>query len=62
MSTINQCQGCQAGWPTEIKTFKHKIDGETTTLFVTQHIVKGGYKGERIICDKDRYVLLEETK
>ncbi len=47
---INQCQGCQAGWPTE----KHKPwpVGSKPMEF---HLVEGGYKGEKVFCTKERY-------
>lgn len=46
----NQCQGCQAGWP----TVEHKPWPKWTPVMIF-HIVKGGYKGERVMCTKDRY-------
>lgn len=39
----NQCQGCQANWETEVWM---------GTIF---HYVDGGYKGEKVVCTKDRY-------
>ncbi len=47
---INQCQGCQAGWPAEIH--KPWPKGSKTIAF---HNVIGGYKGEKVLCTKDRY-------
>lgn len=47
---MNQCQGCQAGWP--IKTDKPWPKGSKTMTF---HEVIGGYKGEIVLCTKDRY-------
>ena len=38
-NTVNQCQGCQAGWPLERG----------------MHIVRGGYPGERCLCTKKDY-------
>jgi len=46
----NQCQGCQAGWKTEAHNPWPK--GSKPMVF---HFVEGGYKGERVICTKDKY-------
>ena len=47
---INQCQGCQAGWPIE----KHAPwpKGSKSMNF---HSVVGGYDGEKLFCTKHRY-------
>lgn len=47
---INQCQGCQAGWPAK----KHKPWPEGSKQ-MTFHKVVGGYKGELVFCTKDKY-------
>ena len=54
---MNQCQGCQAGWPIEY----HKLwpKGIESIPF---HYVKGGYKNEKIICTKDRYKVAKEDE
>ena len=46
----NQCQGCQAGWPTE----EHKPwpKGSKPIIF---HKVVGGYKNEKCVCTKRDY-------
>ena len=46
----NQCQGCQAGWP--IKEHDPWPNGSKKMRF---HEVVGGYKGELLVCEKDRY-------
>ena len=46
----NQCQGCQAGWKTEAHNPWPK--GSKSMVF---HFVEGGYKGEQVICTKDKY-------
>lgn len=49
-NSVNQCQGCQAGWP----LIEHKPwpKGSKTMYF---HLVVGGYKNERAFCSKARY-------
>lgn len=47
---LNQCQGCQAGWPIE-KHFPWP-KGSKPMLF---HRVVGGYRGERSVCTKREY-------
>ena len=46
----NQCQGCQAGWPTT----NHNPWPKGSKVFVFHEVV-GGYKGEKVLCTKDRY-------
>lgn len=48
---VNQCQGCQAGWP--IEESKLRVQGANK---FPVHAVKGGYKGEKVICTKSRYI------
>ena len=58
MSDIkNQCQGCQAGWPMapSIGMKLTKGSQELTYLPPDSHLVSGGYKGEIVVCTKDRY-------
>lgn len=47
---MNQCQGCQAGWPTK----KHKPWPKGSKA-ITFHEVPGGYPGEMAVCTRDRY-------
>lgn len=48
MNTVNQCQGCQAGWPIITRTFPFG-------RHVEFHVVIGGYDGERCSCTKHLY-------
>jgi hypothetical protein len=42
---MNQCQGCQAGWPiVEVKMFNRVM-----------HEVVGGYPNEKVVCTKKDY-------
>lgn len=47
---MNQCQGCQAGWPIVIKD--SSFSGGTYRF----HAVKGGYIGELCMCTKSDYL------
>ena len=42
--TINQCQGCQAGWMTD------------KAMYGTLHIVDGGHDGEKVACTANIYI------
>lgn len=42
---MNQCQGCHAGWP--VKEHHPWPKGSQPIKF---HEVKGGYKGELVVC------------
>ncbi len=48
---MNQCMGCQAGWP-----LKPRLVG---SFFV--HEVVGGYPHEIVACTKDRYATPIDT-
>ena len=43
MTNGNQCQGCQANWPIEVRG---------TLIF---RLVQGGYPGEKVMCTADAY-------
>jgi hypothetical protein len=46
---MNQCMGCQAGWPTHTNKYgRHVV-----------HRVIGGYEHEIVSCTKERY---EDTR
>ena len=47
----NQCQGCTAGWE-EVRPKLWHSSGKSKIIF---HNVKGGYKGEKIVCTKKDY-------
>ena len=55
MNTINQCRGCQAGWPTEEHSPWPPNWQVDKTKTITFHTVVGGYKGERCVCTKRLY-------
>jgi hypothetical protein len=57
MSKQNQCQGCQSQWPVEDHSPWPK--GSKTMSF---HLVPDGYKGEKAMCTKDRYIDNTPTK
>lgn len=48
---LNQCQGCQAGW--ELRRYTLKGISKVGPL---QHLVSGGYPGERVACTRDLYI------
>ena len=47
---MNQCQGCQAGWPTK----EHKPWPKASKAMVF-HLVQGRHEGAMVMCTKDRY-------
>lgn len=48
--TTNQCQGCQANWP----LIAIDVTG-AGKHFVEMHLVKEGYKGEKVSCTRNLY-------
>ena len=46
---MNQCMGCQAGWP-----IKRVYKGRDGRVYETHEVV-GGYFGEGVGCTKERY-------
>ncbi len=54
---MNQCQGCQAGWPKE--KFKPWTKGSKPFFL---HSVIGGYEGEKIMCTEYKYQLTKDNQ
>ena len=55
MTNSNQCQGCQAGWPTEEHRPWPPSWQVDKTKTITFHVVVGGYEGEKCVCTKSKY-------
>lgn len=48
---MNQCMGCQAGWPR--RWLGHRIRSKAIGRHI--HEVVGGYRGEIVSCQRDKY-------
>ncbi len=56
---INQCQGCQAGWPIKEGTtvrIQLKSGSEIGYTSSPAHVVVGGYPNEVVGCTANRYL------
>jgi hypothetical protein len=49
---MNQCMGCQAGWPLTVVTLRGR---NRTTVDAPVHRVPDGYPGEVVGCTRGRY-------